>query len=68
MSATVSRYASGRAGTLRYQRRKITNAIMLVLTGVAAFSAIIPLAGLQRLLRTAAPMAGRPSTVELVAR
>jgi len=44
MSATVSRYAAGRAGALRYQRRKITNVIMLVLTGVAAFSAIIPLA------------------------
>ncbi len=44
MSATVSRYASGRAGALRYQRRKITNAIMLILTGVAAFSAIVPLA------------------------
>jgi phosphate transport system permease protein len=44
MSATVSRYISGRTGSLRYQRRKITNVIMLVLTGIAAFSAIIPLA------------------------
>ncbi len=44
MSTLLTRYTTGRAGVLRYRRRQITNAIMLILTGVAAFSAIIPLA------------------------
>ena len=44
MSKTISRYTTGRAGVLRYRGRQTVNAIMLVLTGVAAFSAIVPLA------------------------